>query len=68
MEASYRSSPFFADLDMSNLPPPPKDIPPRPPAPKPVRRAPPLRRTYAVRDVSAPWREEHSPSAKKESD
>ena len=62
MEASYRSSPFFADLDMSNPPPPPPVVPPRPKAP-PRRCKPP--RQYADRS----WMKEiHSPSAKKESD
>ena len=62
MEASYRGSPFFADLDMSNPPPPPPVVPPRPKAP-PRRCKPP--RQYAHRECV---KEAHSPSAKKESD
>ena len=66
MEASYRSSPFFADLDMSNPPPPPPVVPPRPKAP-PRRCKPP--RQYANRtEMLLCKKEAHSPSAKKESD
>ncbi len=66
MDASYRNSPFFADIDWSNPPKPPAVIPPRPPAPPRIRNPP--RRVNATSDLLAFVKEAHSPSAKKESD
>lgn len=86
MEAYYRSSPYFADLDMNNLPPPPPVIPSRPKAPPrstewvPLKRSiaeppegsivirNPPRRVDATCDLLAFMKENHEPSAKKESD
>ena len=67
MEEAMRHSPFFADIDWSNLPPAPNNVPPRPIAPMPVRRNPP-RRTNATWNLFAPVVEENQPSAKKETD
>ena len=66
MEASYRSSPFFADLDMNDPPRPPPVVPPRPKAPPRIRNPP--RRTNATWNLLAFTSDAHEPSAKKESD
>ena len=65
MEASNRSNPYFADLNAGNLPPAPPVIPPRPKAPARIRNPP--RRVDALWDLMAYVKENHEPSAKKES-
>lgn len=67
MEEAMRKSPFFADIDWSNPPKAPDNVPPRPKAPPRIRNPP--RRTNATWDLFAPVVEEnHSSSAKKETD
>ena len=68
MEEEMRHSPFFADIDWSKPPKAaPDNIPPRPKTPPRIRN--PLRRVNATWDLFAPVVEEnHSSSAKKETD
>ena len=67
MEEAMRNSPFFADIDWSNPPKAPDNVPPRPEAPLRLRNPP--RRTNATWNLFAPVVEENpSSSAKKETD
>ena len=69
MEAYYRSSPYFADIDWKNPPTPPKNIPPRPSAPvRPPTHT--LKRCDAISDPRffAQFAEFVPRTAKKESD